>query len=278
MTYDEFFKTISGLQSKLRQLAVAFYRSQPGKPLIFEVSERFDNHFNVYDGNYPQVKKKIGSVTLGGSTFSLSSRLITNKKYNESSSNYNTRETTNFDRALSIMIDTFKPWSPMEFLDGRRYAVADVLTKWRDKFKHKAYATFSPDHQVIYEEVKALHAMGVQFKTPEFRAMVDALEMGNDNVERRNANMILFYMVVDAKGHIDYAWSNDIHQGNTPFDALDKGRKTHVTSDEFLPEYLKSEYAMLKMMNPSEEIDGVGKRLSDFEYVIYKRVDDVRSI
>jgi hypothetical protein len=35
---------------------------------------------------------------------------------------------------------------------------------------------------------------------------------------------------------------------------------------------------MLKMMNPSEEIDGVGKRISDFEYVIYKRVDDVRSI
>ncbi len=51
MTYDEFFRTISGLQSKLRQLAVAFYRSQPGKPLIFEVNDRFDHHFSIYDGN-----------------------------------------------------------------------------------------------------------------------------------------------------------------------------------------------------------------------------------
>ncbi len=278
MTYDEFFRTVSGLQSKLRQLAVAFYRSQPGKPLIFEVNDRFDHHFSIYDGNYPQVTKKIGSVCLSGSTFAITSRHIANKKYNESSSNYNTRETTNFDRALGIMIDTIKPWTPMEFLDGRRYAVTDVLGKWRDKNKHKTFAAFSPDYTIVYEEVKALRAMGVQFQTPQFRDMVNALEMGEDHMQRKSARMILFYVVVDAKERITFAWTSEIRQGTAPFDALDTNKKRHVMSEEFLPDYLRSDYAMLKIMNPGEELDGVGKRISGFEYVIYKRVDDIGSI
>jgi hypothetical protein len=50
-----------------------------------------------------------------------------------------------------------------------------------------------------------------------------------------------------------------------------------VPSEEFLPENIIGEYSLLKMMPVEQVIDGVGKRLSEYEYVIFKSIDNTNT-
>jgi hypothetical protein len=267
--------------SQLRQLAMLFVRSRPGKPMRMVPSEsQSENFFAVFDTNYPG-KKCIGTIEYYRGDFIIWSRHIKNKKYRENSSDYQRKRTNNIHKALDIMLEYITPYKPTEFLKDAGSECWNNLRQWRDTLSRDTRALFSIPDSVMYQEIKRLMNMGVEFSSQEFRDVANrGVAAYEELARRRNANYKLYYIVFNVRGEATY-FESETMPGNTfHMSANASGLAEHtytVPSEEFLPENIIGEYSLLKMMPVEQVIDGVGKRLSEYEYVIFKSIDNTNT-
>lgn len=211
--------------------------------------------------------ERVGYVKLtNDAPIEVGSRLIKNDKYRRHSYEYHTKTSKVESKIVKMMMDFIKPFSFSEIFEFHDDKTASLVKSWRNELYKAGESVWHIGSIELYEEVKHLRDLGVQFKTKAFTEMADAVET-RDAYRARQKQSIEIYHVYAVDGRVavtakqldDYNSKN--HKPTVMYDSI-----------ETLPEDLLADVSMLKILggDVDQSIPGVGYRVSDNEFYLMK--------
>jgi hypothetical protein len=210
-------------------------------------------------------RERVGYVKLSeGDLMEIGSRLIKNDKYRRHSLEYNTKASKIESKVVKMMVDFLKPFSFGEIFEFNSHLAEGLIKGWRNELYKAGESIWHVGSNDLYEEVKHLRNLGVQFKTEEFRKLAEAVET-RDAYKVREKQPIEIYHVYAVDGRVAVT-SKELDKWNSP------SYKPTVMYDsiETLPEDLLADVSMLKILGGEVPIPGVGYRVSDNEFYLMK--------
>ena len=163
------------------------------------------------------------------------------------------------------MVDFIKPFSFGEIFEFNSHLAEGLVKGWRNELYKAGESMWHIGFAELYEEVKHLRDLGVQFKTKAFSEMANAVET-RDAYRARQKQSIEIYHV--------YAVDGRVAVTTKTLDTLNSQTKPMPTvmydSIETLPEDLLADVSMLKILGGEVPIPGVGYRVSDNEFYLMK--------
>ena len=149
--------------------------------------------------------------------------------------------------------------------------MAEGLVKgWHNELYKAGESIWSVGSNDLYEEIKHLRDLGVQFKTEEFRKLAEAVETRDAYKARQKQNIEVYHVyVVDGRVAVTVK-----ELDKYPAHNYKAHYKPTVMYDsiETLPEDLLADVSMLKILggDANQSIPGVGSRVSDNEFYVMK--------
>lgn len=210
-------------------------------------------------------KERVGYVKLtNDAPVEIGSRLIKNDKYRRHSLEYNTKASKIESKVVKMMVDFIKPFSFSEIFEFNSDRTEGLIKGWRSELYKAGESIWHVSSNNLYEEVKHLRDLGVQFKTDEFRKLAEAVETRDAYKVREKQSLEIYHVyVVDGRVAVTskeldkYEIHN--HKPTVMYDSL-----------ETLPEDLLADVSMLKILGGEAPIPGVGYRVSDNEFYVMK--------
>lgn len=210
-------------------------------------------------------RERVGYVKMSeGDLMEIGSRLIKNEKYRKHSLEYNTKASKVESKMVKMMVDFLKPFSFSEIFEFNSDRTEGLIKGWRSELYKAGEAIWHVNSNDLYEEVKHLRDLGVQFKTDEFRKLAEAVETRDAYKVREKQSLEIYHVyVVDGRVAVTskeldkYKIYN--HKLTVMYDSL-----------ETLPENLLADVSMLKILGGEAPIPGVGYRVSDNEFYVMK--------
>jgi hypothetical protein len=212
-------------------------------------------------------RERVGYVKLSeGDLMEIGSRLIKNDKYRRHSLEYNTKASKIESKVVKMMVDFLKPFSFGEIFEFNSDRTEGLIKSWRNELYKAGESVWHIGSAELYEEVKHLRDLGVQFKTKAFSEMANAVET-RDAYRARQKQSIEIYHVYAVDGRVAVT-AKELDDYNS------KNHKPTVMYDsiETLPEDLLADVSMLKILggDANQSIPGVGYRVSDNEFYVMK--------
>jgi hypothetical protein len=210
-------------------------------------------------------RERVGYVKVSeGDLMEIGSRLIKNDKYRRHSLEYNTKASKIESKVVKMMVDFIKPFSFGEIFEFNSDRTEGLIKGWRSELYKAGESIWHVGSNDLYEEVKHLRDLGVQFKTDEFRKLAEAVET-RDAYKVREKQSLEIYHVYVMDGRVAVT-SKELDKYNS------KNHKPTVMYDslETLPEDLLADVSMLKILGSEVPIPGVGYRVSDNEFYVMK--------
>lgn len=210
-------------------------------------------------------RERVGYVKLSkGDLMEIGSRLIKNDKYRRHSLEYNTKTSKIESKVVKMMVDFLKPFSFGEIFEFNSDRTEGLIKSWRNELYKAGESVWHIGSAELYEEVKHLRDLGVQFKTKAFSEMANAVEI-RDAYRARQKQSIEIYHVYAVDGRVAVT-AKELDDYNS------KNHKPTVMYDsiETLPEDLLADVSMLKILGGEVPIPGVGYRVSDNEFYVMK--------
>jgi hypothetical protein len=216
-------------------------------------------------------RERVGYVKFSyDAPIEVGSRLIKNEKYRRHSLEYNTKASKIESKVVKMMVDFLKPFSFSEIFEFNSHLAENLVKGWHNELYKAGESMWHINSAELYEEVKHLRDLGVQFKTDEFRKLAEAVETRDAYKARQKQNIEVYHVyVVDgrvavtAKELDKYAAHNykAHYKPTVMYDSI-----------ETLPEDLLADVSMLKILggDANQSIPGVGHRVSDNEFYVMK--------
>jgi hypothetical protein len=247
------------------QLIADFRRTQVSR---FPINVTSINHGGMVifeDSRFPSKNTKVLNIvgTLRDAGFDkkdkqqyeVRSRLIKNEKYNQQNDDYNSRTTNDPKKVGKFLKDYFKPFTPMEVAGLTSRKFEHRHDEWRDEFRYKLQEMRHIDSNDLFEEVQHLRALGVEFHTERFKRIVsEGIPIFHEHMRRKD----------DPRKTIHVYFNTDDSVQTT------NGQATtlYQSSDE-MPENMRQQVAMLRMVEADTFIPEVGMKMSVNTYWIY---------
>lgn len=210
-------------------------------------------------------RERVGYVKMSESDLmEIGSRLIKNDKYRRHSIEYNTKASKIESKVVKMMVDFLKPFSFSEIFEFNSDRTEGLIKGWRSELYKAGESIWHVNSNDLYEEVKHLRDLGVQFKTDEFRKLAEAVETRDAYKVREKQSLEIYHVyvmdgrvAVTSKKLDKYEIHN--HKPTVMYDSI-----------ETLPEDLLADVSMLKILGGESPIPGVGYRVSDNEFYVMK--------
>lgn len=187
--------------------------------------------------------------------YKVTSRKVQNDRYGHWGNEHSSRRTKDVKKAVKIAMDVLQPFEWHEIsAKGRRNAERSH-ERWVSE-ETKAVYPFRISHEDIYEEVKYLTSIGVQFKTEQFKKAAAGIADYEEMVRKAQIKP-RFHTVIDRGEKVIY-----IRDGHAlepeEFCAIDP-----------LPEATRNAIALLKLVGKEKLLPEVGYRHGENTYFIY---------
>ena len=215
--------------------------------------------------------ERVGYVKLtNDAPIEIGSRLIKNDKYRRHSYEYHTKMSKVESKIVKMMVEFIKPFSFGEIFEFNSHLAEGLVKGWHNELYKAGESIWSVGSNDLYEEIKHLRDLGVQFKTEEFRKLAEAVETRDAYKARQKQNIEVYHVyVVDGRVAVT-AKELDKY----PAHNYKAHYKPTVMYDsiETLPEDLLADVSMLKILggDANQSIPGVGSRVSDNEFYVMK--------
>jgi hypothetical protein len=136
-----------------------------------------------------------------------------------------------------------------------------AVREWKEEFSNTLYRAFKGlNSATIVEEVQHLQALGVEFKTPEFKYIAETAIAAFTESERRKSIRINKYFVkIQKDGSVD---TIDPYEVITIFDRF-----------ETLPPHIQEAVGVLKLMDVNKNIPEVGVNVGDNMFWVFQKVE-----
>lgn len=186
--------------------------------------------------------------------YKITSRKIQNDRFGHWGNEHSSQRTKDVKKALKIAMTNLLPFEWHEVsAQGRRNA-ENAHERWAREDSNTA-KPFSMNIQDIYEEVKYLKSIGVQFKTDVFKNAAAGIE-AYEEYRRKLDVKARFHTVIDRGEKIIYIKDGHALQPEE-FSALDP-----------LPESTRNAIALLKLVNKDQLLPEIGYRSGENTYFI----------
>ena len=203
-----------------------------------------------------------------GYHFIVSSRLIQNEKYKKHSSDYYTKTSKNITKVIKTLLESVRPYTYTEIYRFHEKRMRDVVGSWRSEHYRTVNSTFGPfgSRTIVYEEVKYLRGLGVQFKTKEFQEMASTGVEAYEEYMRREKQPLTKYHVFLEPNRVSVT---ACEEGEHGFDKVPKHLYVCDSIDKLGDDVL-AEVSLLKMLDVGKDIIGIGARVSERDYLVIK--------
>jgi hypothetical protein len=171
-------------------------------------------------------------------------------------------ETLSSRRALKGMLTHITPIGLGELARDATGKADAAVREWKEEFSNTLYRAFRGAHNAtIVEEVQHLQALGVEFKTPEFKYIAETAIAAFTESERRKSIRINKYFVkIQKDGSVG---TIDPYQIITIFGKF-----------ETLPPYIQEAVGVLKLMDANKNIPEVGVNVGDNMFWVFQKVEE----
>ena len=256
---QELDNRLSALVNKF--LLKSIHRAQINVSVINKYAVRF------YDARYPAMPE-MGRLYYDGDMLVVKSRVIANEKFSTYSSGYHTVRSKKDDKVSKNMLQYIKPFSVYDAWETHINKFEDFFIKWREGPKEPCISMFrNVTYSEFFEEVLRVEAEGGPFKHPKF---LKCIEIGKESFAeaRRRAKVKgkLHYVHYVADGVMTL--STDINDRKTKQEGA-----LNLANESELPEIIKSNTPMLKMLSHGEGIPEIGMRLSENEFFVIELLE-----
>lgn len=187
--------------------------------------------------------------------YKITSRKIQNDRFGHWGNEHSSQRTKDVKKAVKIAMEVLQPFEWHEISAKGRRSAEQSHQVWLNE-TNSATHPFNMGYDVVYEEVKYLHSIGVQFKTEAFKKAVAGLPAYEEFQARRSKNA-RFHTVIERGEKVIY-----IRDGHAlepeEFCAIDP-----------LPESTRNAIALLKLVGGNKLLPEVGYRHGENTYFVY---------
>ena len=250
----QFLNTMELKHAKLQYCLTVSAIQNPTRPEFWQL--RFEDTRFLGDSSIDHV----GTVewTYGSRSekeYKVTSRKIQNDRFGHWGNEHASRRSKDMKKALKIAVETISPFEWHEISNkGRRHA-EQAHEGWARKDQKAVQPFSSVGYEKIYEEIKYLVGMGIQFKTQEFKNAAAGME-AYEEFQRKIAVRAKFDTVIVRPDKAVY-----IPDGRA-LEAKEFG------AVEALPDNTRTGIALLKLVGKDELLPEVGYRSGENTYFL----------
>jgi hypothetical protein len=226
---------------------------------IVFIDPNVPNTSTMHGGTNIAGRIKLVESKAGINKFRIVTRSMQNTKFKEAERRRSV-ETVSARNALKAMLTHVTPISIREVAKSRE-GVADMAIRgWREEFSGEVYHAFKTlQNPTIVEEVRHLQALGVEFKTPEFRRIAEESAGAYEETKRRqNVCFMKHFVMLKKDGSISIATAD--------------GKTNIFDRFESLPSFIQEAVGMLKLMDVNIPIPEVGVGAGENMFWVFQKV------
>jgi len=186
--------------------------------------------------------------------YKITSRKIQNDRFGHWGNEHSSQRTKDLKKALKIAMTNLLPFEWHEISNKGRRNAENAHERWAREDSSTA-KPFNMGTETVYEEVKHLKSLGVQFKTDAFKNAAAGIE-AYEEYRRKLEVKARFHTVIDRGEKIIYIKDGHALQPEE-FSALDP-----------LPESTRNAIALLKLVNKDQLLPEIGYRSGENTYFI----------
>ena len=187
--------------------------------------------------------------------YKVTSRKIQNDRFGHWGNEHSSRRTKDLKKALKIAMDTIEPFGWHELVQKHKRNAEGAHERWIDSDVGARRPFTHLSHDKVYEEIKHLAQMGIQFKTEEFKKAVAGIEAYEEYMRKQSIKPKFDAVIVRPDLTIL------IPDGK----ALDPQEFSDVDA---LPESTRNSIALLKLVEKDKLLPEVGYRAGENTYFI----------
>lgn len=269
MTYNIPAEPPVELNCPLAAIVNSFLLKTPARAVI-EKRIRNSTFVRFVDKRFPQLDY-CGSVHMDNGKFVVTSRLITNERYATYSRGYHTLSTKNPDKALTHMLKYIMPFTYVDALSQRSRDLYDHIRKWIREPKSPCLRAFQEfNYEDFFNELMRVDREGLPFIHPKFK---NALEIGRESFaesqRRLNVKGNVYYVSYQEDGvGVLRMFLHDVRKEEARVES-----NHHYHNEEEIPEAVKANVPLLKMLSDGEAIEEVGLRITDKEFFVIELLE-----
>lgn len=252
----------------LLDLLKEFRRVQVSRFPIDVVYKPNSNLLAFVDSRFPTVSTSYHKVAgllfwktdgEGKNIYEITSRLISNSKFNPGKVEHHTKTTNDAKKAIKFMRDYIKPFSQIELAERSRGYVEASFNEQKTEVRSAFYDVCQIGMEALMQEVIRLKAIGVQPQTEKFEKIyTEGIDKYEEYLESKQKKF--------NQAHI---WINP--DESVLFTLVEnEGAKPTTASYESLtecPDWVQQGVAMLRMLDVDKKaIKGLGTRWGDSDF------------
>lgn len=231
----------------------------------------------VYMDDFPcelgRISWSDNTVASGECTYGVYSRKIQNAKYAQHRDQHHMVMTSGLDKAVKNARKHLVPYTTRELAQVFYVPLHDKVSAVLDTVKTKAHDSAGDivrNRMAILQEVEFLKRQGVQFVTPEFRALAEQVEqLLGDYREQETRKVSAVFVRFKQIGDTTYADTQEVHnvreiRWDVKMNTTD-AQAISCPADE-LPQDIAGQVAVLNILENEGYVSGVGMKIDDRTY------------
>lgn len=200
----------------------------------------------------------VGTIEYDGENYIVVSNLIENHKFAIYNSEFHSKRSKDFKKALKVALTYIRPASWESVAKSSRNNIRQHVNTWSNKPAQAIdyHIRYQISKDIVYEEIIKTMEQGGEFKTDAFNEAVKVILENREEVKRRQAiNLTPLFVFINTQG---------MYESNV---------WTGAKSDDELPEEVRMKLGMLRLLDePKANIEGaildeVGTRCGNYFWV-----------
>jgi hypothetical protein len=186
--------------------------------------------------------------------YKITSRKIQNDRFGQWGNEHSARRTKDMKKALKIAMDNIDPFQWHEIANKGRRSAEKAHEQWSNA-DNKAVYPFRLQAEEMYEEIKYLLSMGIQFKTQAFKNAAAGIEAYEEMIRKASIKPKFDSIIVRPDKAI----------------LIPDGRALNpqeFNDIDLLPEHARTGIALLKLVEKDKLLPEVGYRAGENTYFI----------
>jgi len=200
----------------------------------------------------------VGTIDYDGDNYVVVSDLIKNEKFARYNSDFHSKRSKDFKKALKVALTYIRPASWESVAQSSRRDISVHLAEWNNKPAQAInnHIRYNISREDVYGEITHAIEMNARFKTDVFNDAMEIILANREEVKRREAlNLTHLFVFINAQG---------MYESNV---------WTGAKSDDELPEEVRMKLGMLRLLDEPKTnssgtiLDEVGTRCGNYFWV-----------
>lgn len=198
-------------------------------------------------------------------------RGIANEKYGTGRKQYYMKMSAQLKSAIKNALGNLVPYTAKEMAVIEYDKMRDLSNKSGETKASKLPALLGAvTHSVLLNEVRALHAAGAKFTTPEFQSIVDnvdeAVQLANTERSKRVDMVLVSFVERNGNMMADCSEVRDVRANHWPKVADEVN--TYLLAD--VPQFIVEKVSVLQTLDNGNHVDGVGMKIDEKMFWVEK--------